>query len=171
MEGLGSHTRQIIRAVLDAWPEHEKLLRTSFADRSPDLLATTEEIAELLSRVSEVRARPVAAFADDYRFLCEEIVYPEELFFAREGRYRPSTFAEAAAEVYDNAPMMARYMNGLFVSDALWVNHASAMNDFARLYLPTSRQGGGTWRSGRATACSCIWRSGTALSPHLPAGT
>ena len=37
---------------------------------------------------------------------------------------------------------MSRYMNGLFVSDALWLNHASAMNDFAKVYLPTTLQGG-----------------------------
>jgi 2-polyprenyl-3-methyl-5-hydroxy-6-metoxy-1,4-benzoquinol methylase len=33
-------------------------------------------------------------------------------------------------------------MNGLFVSDALWSNHANAMNDFAKIYLPTTAAGG-----------------------------
>ena len=139
---LGPATRRIVEAVLTHWPEHEKYLRVSLADRSDQLLGTTEVIAQLLTNVAADRGRPLAAFADDYRYLCEEIVFPEELFFRREGRYRLSTFAEAAAAVYDNVPLMTRYMDGLFMSDALWLNHASAMNDFANAYLPGARAGG-----------------------------
>ena len=141
-ETAGSQTQALIAAVLGAWPEHGRFLRTSFQDRSSELLRTTEHIAALLDRVAEDRKQPISAFADAYRYLCEHIVYPEELFFRREGRYRLSTFEAAAAEVYDNPELMARYMDGLFVSDALWLNHASAMNDFASHYLPASRRGG-----------------------------
>jgi 2-polyprenyl-3-methyl-5-hydroxy-6-metoxy-1,4-benzoquinol methylase len=140
--GVGPATSKVVSAVLERWPDHAKFLAKSFAGRSPPLLQTTEEIASLMLRVAEHRKRPLSAFVDDYRYLCEEIVFPEEMFFRREGRYRLSTFAEANAEVYANGPLMDRYMNGLFLSDALWVNHASAMNDFATEYLPQARQGG-----------------------------
>jgi 2-polyprenyl-3-methyl-5-hydroxy-6-metoxy-1,4-benzoquinol methylase len=140
--GVGRATKGLIDTVLEVWPVHTKFLRASFADRSPELLATTEAIVGLLNSVAADRGRPLAEFARDYRYLCEEIVFPEELFFRREGRYRLSTFAEAAEQVYDNAPLMARYMDGLFVSDALWFNHASAMNDFATVYLPGVPPGG-----------------------------
>jgi 2-polyprenyl-3-methyl-5-hydroxy-6-metoxy-1,4-benzoquinol methylase len=139
---MGPATQQVVEAVLSRWPEHEKFIRKSFADRGAALSETTEEISALLLRVVQAHGRPLASFADDYRYLCEEIVFPEELFFRREQRYRLSTFEEAAKEVYHNAPLMARYMNGLFLSDAQWLNHASAMNDFAHLYLPTARKSG-----------------------------
>ncbi len=138
----GHSTRKLIETVLGVWPEHAKFLRASFNQRSADLLLTTETIVELLFKVAADQGRTIQSYADDYRYLCEQIVFPEEMFFRREGRYRLSTFADAAAQVYDNAPLMTRYMDGLFVSDALWFNHASAMNDFASHYLPTTKRGG-----------------------------
>ncbi|HXZ17708.1 MAG TPA: class I SAM-dependent methyltransferase [Roseiarcus sp.] len=140
--GLGPSASAVWRAVASIWPEHEKFLRASFADRSPDVLQTTEIIADLLLQVSRSTSRDMRLFAEDYRYLCEKIVYPEELFFAREGRYRLQTFEEADREVYSNPAVMDRYMNGLFMSDALWFNHASAMNDFATAYLPRTVAGG-----------------------------
>jgi 2-polyprenyl-3-methyl-5-hydroxy-6-metoxy-1,4-benzoquinol methylase len=139
---LAPATRALVEAVLATWPEHEKFLAKSFAGRSPRLLATTELIAELLLKVAADHGTPLARYAEDYRFLCEQIVFPEEVFFRRENRYRLSTFEEAAREVYDNAPLMTRYMSGLFMSDVLWVNHASAMDDFASVYLPAAKRGG-----------------------------
>jgi 2-polyprenyl-3-methyl-5-hydroxy-6-metoxy-1,4-benzoquinol methylase len=139
---LAPATRAVVDAVLLAWPEHIKFLRKSFSDRSDELLATTETICRLLGEVAADRGRSLAEFATSYRYLCEEIVMPEELYFQRHGRYRLSTYAEAAAEVYDNHAVMARYMDGLLVSDALWLNHASAMNDFVNSYLANLDGGG-----------------------------
>ena len=139
---LGPSTAAVWEAVTSAWPEHAKFLKASFANRSREVLDTTEIIARLLVRVTESTSRDIKLFAEDYRFLCEQIVYPEELYFARVGEYRLKTFEEANREVYANRDLMARYMNGLFVSDALWFNHASAMNDFAKAYLPGTLAGG-----------------------------
>ncbi len=139
---LGPCSAAVIEAVRAAWPEHEKFLAASFMNRSPELLETTEIIASLLLKVAKYKAKRIIEFADDYRFLCEKIVYPEELFFRRTGSYRLNTFAEANSEVYANPRLMSRYMSGLFVSDALWLNHANAMNDFAKVYLPTTISGG-----------------------------
>jgi 2-polyprenyl-3-methyl-5-hydroxy-6-metoxy-1,4-benzoquinol methylase len=133
---------ELVEAILDLWPQHEKFLIKSFSGRAEKLLDTTEFIAALLLEVAADRGLLLRAYAEDYQFLCEQIVFPEEVFFQREGRYRLSTFEEAAREVYDNAPLMARYMNGLFVSDAMWLNHASAMDDFATAYLPSTPPGG-----------------------------
>lgn len=140
--GLGPATAAVCDAVISAWPEHAKFLRASFANRSREVMDTTEIIAGLLVRVTESTSRDIRLFAEDYRYLCERIVYPEELYFARVGDYRLKTFEEANREVYANGDLMPRYMNGLFVSDALWFNHASAMNDFAKTYLPETLAGG-----------------------------
>ncbi len=139
---VGPCTARIIRAVKTIWPGHEKFLRSSFAARSPELLYTTEIISSLLDKTATYKSKSIEEFAEDYRFMCEKIVYPEELYFRRNGEYRLKTFEDANTEVYSNDEVMSRYMNGLFVSDVLWLNHASAMNDFAKVYLPTLAVGG-----------------------------
>jgi 2-polyprenyl-3-methyl-5-hydroxy-6-metoxy-1,4-benzoquinol methylase len=135
-------TNRLCRAVLGVWPDHEKFLLKSLSGRPEDLQATAEFIAQLLLDVAADSGVDIARYAEDYRYLCENIVFPEEVFFGREGRYRLSTFAQAAKEVYDNPGVMTRYMNGLFISDALWLNHAGAMNDFVNSYLPGIFRGG-----------------------------
>jgi 2-polyprenyl-3-methyl-5-hydroxy-6-metoxy-1,4-benzoquinol methylase len=135
-------TFKVVDSVLTAWPEHAKYVDKSLTGRSPDLMDTTETIAALLVRVAAEMEPPLDVFADDYRFYCEKIVLAEELFFRREGRYRLSTFEEAAREVYDNVPFMQRYMNGLFVSNVTWLHLVNAMNDLAKIYLPTVPPGG-----------------------------
>ena len=117
---LGPCPAAVWDAVTSAWPEHARFLRASFANRSSEVLDTTEIIARLLVRLTESISRDIKLFAEDYRFLCEQIVYPEELYFARSGEYRLKTFQEANREVYANTDLMSRYMNGLFVSDAMW---------------------------------------------------
>jgi 2-polyprenyl-3-methyl-5-hydroxy-6-metoxy-1,4-benzoquinol methylase len=134
-EDLGQATRSVVDALLATWPDHAKFIRHSFADRSSELAAIRETVASLLLRVADESGRPLAAWMEDYRFLCEGIVFPEELFFRRNDRYRLSTFADALATVYNDSAFMARYMNGLFVSDVLWLNHARAMQHFRDAYL------------------------------------
>jgi SAM-dependent methyltransferase len=131
----GPRMRELVAAVLDNWPEHEKFLRQSLAATDRGLSEVREAASELVCRLAEEKGRSLSEYAEDYRYLCEKIVFPEELYFRREGRYRLSTFEEANREVYANAPVMARYMNGLIVSDALWLNHARALADYALIYL------------------------------------
>src|ERR1700749_4193512 len=102
----GPATAKLCEAILAVWPAHEKFITKSFAQRSPELLGTTEFIAGLFLEYAAQSGVSLGEYAADYRFLCEEIVFPEELFFAREGRYRLSTFEDAAREVYDNPPLM-----------------------------------------------------------------
>lgn len=139
---LGPATEKVVGSLLATWPEHAKFIRHSFADRSPELAATRETVASLLLRVASDSGRPLASWMEDYRFLCEGIVFPEELFFRRNDRYRLSTFADALATVYNDPVFMARYMNGLFVSDVLWSNHARAMQHFRDAYLAKLPVGG-----------------------------
>ena len=73
----------------------------------------------------------------DYRYLCEELVLPEEIYFRRHKRYRLSSFAQAYSECYSNSMAMRRYMNGLLVSNALWRNHTRVVYYYCRTYLPT----------------------------------
>jgi len=134
-------TAKIVHHVLACWPDHGKFLRASFAERLPRLLQTTETISEMIIRLGATVQKGIDGLAEDYRFLCEQIVYPEELYFRRHGEYRLQHFEDALEQVYANAPFMTRYMHGLLVSDAMWVNHASALDHLAHIYLPRVADG------------------------------
>ena len=127
--------------LLKLWPEHEDYVAKSFEDRLPEVVATSEQVASCVLRLAEATPEGLDGLCNDYRFLCEKIVLPEEIHFRRYNRYRLSTFSDALKECYDNAPFMARYMNGLLVSNVIWHNHACAISSYARDYLPSLRAG------------------------------
>ena len=127
--------------LLSLWPDHAAYLTKSFAGRADDVLAVSEQLAGYILTLAAHHAGGLDALCADYRFLCEEIVLPEELHFRRTGQYRLSNFADADAQVYANAPYMARYVNGILLSQLFWLNHASAFAHFATRYLPALREG------------------------------
>jgi 2-polyprenyl-3-methyl-5-hydroxy-6-metoxy-1,4-benzoquinol methylase len=120
------HTRRVIDAVLDVWPEHLRYLQKSLQARTPAMLDATEAAATAVTKLIGGVERQVAA---DYRWTCDKL-REEELFFHREGRYRLSTFAEAMAEVYSNHDYMSRYVNGLLLTQVLWYNHVATLEMF-----------------------------------------
>jgi hypothetical protein len=78
-----------------------------------------------MSRLDYVAADVVAltgkeldTFADDYRWMCE-VFREEQFYFRRHKRYRRSTIEEAIRDVYANAPYMARYVNGILLTQVL----------------------------------------------------
>jgi SAM-dependent methyltransferase len=119
------------------WPEHASYLEKSFAARSAGVMSVSEEVASCVLRLASDTVGGLDRWCDDYRFLCEKIVLPEEFHFRRHGRYRLSSFGDAVNECYANAPFMARYMNGLMVSYAIWNNHAHAIASYMLEYLPS----------------------------------
>jgi 2-polyprenyl-3-methyl-5-hydroxy-6-metoxy-1,4-benzoquinol methylase len=127
-------TQHIIDTLRAAWPAHSAFVEKSFASRSPDLLLSTELWASRILRIVSSTGQSLAAFCDDYQFLCGKVL-EEEIHFRRTGRYRLSTFADAFREVYSDRAFMDRYMNFLLLSHVLWDNHARAMHDFETTYL------------------------------------
>jgi 2-polyprenyl-3-methyl-5-hydroxy-6-metoxy-1,4-benzoquinol methylase len=130
------HTRAVIDSVLEAWPEHAGYLQKSLAARSPEMMQATEAVAEAVRRLSKGSERQVA---EDYRWTCDRL-REEELFFHREGRYRLSTFEAAMAEVYSNHDYMARYVNGLLLTQVLWYNHIGTFEQFLHRVLGAATQ-------------------------------
>ena len=104
--------------------------------------AVSDEVARLVLALGAAQAAGLDGLIDDYRFLCETIVLPEELHFRRHGGYRLSRFVDAERECYANAPFMNRYMNGLLLSNILWANHAYAFAAYVNGYLPSTQAGG-----------------------------
>jgi 2-polyprenyl-3-methyl-5-hydroxy-6-metoxy-1,4-benzoquinol methylase len=129
------HLANLVTEVLDVWPEHQRYLENSLRPREEGFLSFSERLSEMVGRLAATVDGGNNALADDYRFLCEEIYLPEEFHFRRHGSYRLTSFEEALNTVYNNAPFMARYMNGLLVSDVLWINHCRGLQHFADVYL------------------------------------
>jgi len=130
------NTRAVIDSVLAVWPEHAAYLAKSLQARTPAMLAATEAAATAVRRLTAGNEATVAA---DYRWTCDRL-REEELFFHREERYRLSTFAEAMAEVYSDHAYMARYVNGLLLTQVLWFNHVATFEMFLNRVLGAQTQ-------------------------------
>jgi 2-polyprenyl-3-methyl-5-hydroxy-6-metoxy-1,4-benzoquinol methylase len=125
-------------AILEEWPKHRQYLATNYAERDADLLRHSERLAAMVLRLAPTVEGGLHALVRDYRFLCEEIVLPEEIHFRRNNeQYRLRTFAEAFETVYSNKEFMTRYMNGLLVSDVIWINHCRCMKHYVEQFLPS----------------------------------
>jgi 2-polyprenyl-3-methyl-5-hydroxy-6-metoxy-1,4-benzoquinol methylase len=119
---------RLMLTLLEVWPEHEKFLRKRFVSVE---LAWPERVAALVLRLAGADLPRVAA---DYRWMCDRVM-EEELHFRRTGNYRLQTFAEARREVYDDDAYMARFMNGLLLSQVLWSNHTAVMETYVDHFL------------------------------------
>ena len=141
--GTGAaHLDELIARVGARWPEHAGYIAKSFEDREAAVIAVSDELARVVLILGGGMAGGIEGLIDDYRFLCESILLPEELHFRRYGTYRLRAFADAERECYANAPFMNRYMNGLLVSNVLWSNHAHAFEAYVNGYLPRLPAGG-----------------------------
>lgn len=143
MDGLQDlpAVHSLVSRQLALWPQHAKFLDVSCANRPAEVWQVSEQTADLILRLANRSPQGLDGFCQDYRFLCERIVLPEELHFRRYGRYRLSSFADAYREVYSNRENMGRYMAGLLVSNVLWDPHARAMAHFVNCYLPALLEG------------------------------
>lgn len=124
-------------AVVRAWPRHEKYLHVNFSERTSDEQAFAEFLSGMITRVSGTSAEAIDKLAQDYRFISEQIMLPEELHFRRTGEYRLKTFQEAVDQVYGRMDYMSRYMSGLLISHAIWLNHLRCMKHYKESFLPS----------------------------------
>ncbi|MCC6472070.1 MAG: class I SAM-dependent methyltransferase [Alphaproteobacteria bacterium] len=129
--------RKIVRAVLQSWPEHQRFLGRSIKERSGPVLESSESIARM---ILELEDDDICRLCEDYKWMCARL-QEEEVEFRRNGRYRYADFAQVQRLVYDDAAFMDRYLRGLLLSQALWVNHASAIDFYRRAFLSEAAGG------------------------------
>lgn len=132
---------QLLDSLLSRWPEHAKAVTNSFAGRDEGTLRHSERTAEMVLKLAGTVEGGLPTLVDDYRFLCEKIVLPEELYFRRNGKYRLSKFEDALSTVYNDTAFMTKYMNGLLLSDVFWVNHTRGLQHYAEVFLPSLESG------------------------------
>ena len=129
--------KSLVATQLSMWPEHQAYVETSFANRPADLFELSEQISALVLKLADRLPGGLEQLCSDYRYLCEEVLLPEQLYFFRHGRYRLSSFSEAYEEWYANDEKMGRYMAGVLLSQVFWDPHARAIGHYANRYLPS----------------------------------
>jgi len=88
-----------------------------------------EEFEGVLCFLSDVYGCSLDFLAESYLFLVD-MIKEEQYYFAVNGRYRNSTFAEVDREVYHNQNYMDKYMTGLALSDYIWKQHLKMIRFF-----------------------------------------
>ncbi len=129
------HLAPLCEKLLSLWPQHSSYVIRSLNQRTESALRCSDRASDLILRLAKGHSGGLDHFCLDYRYLCETLILQEELHFRRTGRYRLSTLEDARREVYDNGPLMARYMDGLLLSIVLWANHANALEHYITRFL------------------------------------
>jgi 2-polyprenyl-3-methyl-5-hydroxy-6-metoxy-1,4-benzoquinol methylase len=115
-------------------------MQAKFVQDSASLL--NEEELDFLQRYLhfyECEGMTIDQLAKCYQVIVEDAIR-EQVYFARHGRYRLSSFAEACEKVYHNAEYMFAYMHGLILTQFLWPNHIRMARWFIEK-LPRTRDG------------------------------
>ena len=120
----------------EQWPNHHRFLTKRFVGCTEAHLRMAETLAILILRLADGNLRTLV---EDYRWHCDCLVH-EQMHFMRTGTYQLSTFAEASAQVYENAQYMHRYMNALLLTQVLWSNHTEALLFYADRFLPNNAE-------------------------------
>ncbi len=127
----------LVEAIIASNPGQKNFLRKS--------LETIEdrdaELCELYLDYCRSHGVSPEELAAAYNLFVRETM-KEQMFFARHGRYRYSSYSEVAGAVYLDPDYMRKYMHGLAVSTFLWPNHR-AMDRFFESTLP--RETGGRY--------------------------
>ena len=133
--------QKLVRAQIDIWPDHKDMLNKSIGVRNASVLATSERISDVILKLIDSHLGDLGEICEDYRFMCEQIVLPEEWYFRRHGKYRLSTFEEAERHYYSNSAFMKRYMNGVLLSHVFWLNHANVLDYYTSVFLAGNKLG------------------------------
>lgn len=131
--------KTLTEVQLSVWPEHVSYLRKSFNSHAKEVLEVLEKVSSLIMKISTSEDHELKSMCHDYRYMCEELVLKEELYFRRHGSYRLSTFEDANREVYSHPELMKRYMNGLLLSGIFWTTHANTYTHYLHSFLPGNR--------------------------------
>lgn len=132
-----ANLKEVVRHVLDVWPEHDSYCVARFRDDPPGFLQRSDDLAALVLALAGDQIR---SYCEDYKWMCEEFV-AEEYYFRTHGKYRLSTFKEAYDRVYNDPVYMSRYVRGILISQFIWTPHARAFDYFRTHFLPGNKPG------------------------------
>jgi|SRR5579884_32872 len=104
--------------------------------------ATGEHVCRLMYEKGRRDEEAYRTALRDFIALSEEFVRLQ-MELDKTGRYKYSSYDEVRAIVYDNPEVMdRRYLNGLFLSTAFWVNHTKILDYYVREFCETAGERG-----------------------------
>ena len=118
-------------------PQHRTYLERRLAAIGAEEANVLEGLAD---QITLLGAERLPEICENYDFICQ-IVRKEEIHFRRTGTYRLDSFADANREVYANAPYMAKYMDGLLLTQIYWSNHTACYTRYRDVFLAGAPEG------------------------------
>ena len=110
---------------------HKSYLDNSLASRDDELLDFSKELA---CKIQQLLGGNLEQACSDYLWMCARIL-EEEIYFRRNGNYRLQTIEEAIEHVYGDTEFMSKYLNGILISQVVWLNHLKAMHFYKTRFL------------------------------------
>jgi len=122
-------------AILEENPLHRSFMTAALENITADEMAHLERYLDFCRQ----RGLTIKYLADCYLTIVGDTLR-EQIYFQKNKKYRYSSFAEDANNVYFNDEYMSFYMYGLAITSFLWPNHL-ALFRFFRDELPKNRKG------------------------------
>ena len=125
----------LISGILEHDPLHSQFLQRAVAN----LTEVERKRLDLILKYFETSGHSLEYISACYNTIVED-AFSELMYFMEHGKYRCSSYAEVAQQVYDNRAYMDKYMYGLIVTAFLWPNHVE-FERFFREHLPVDKKG------------------------------
>lgn len=130
-----NHIVELTAAILIENPPHKPFLDESVAGLPEE---ASRELDAYLNYCLDAGVS-LEYLAECYNVIVQD-TYLEQIYFMRHKKYRFSTYAEAAAAVYDDPDYMEKYMYGLALTLFFWPAHRRLKEFFVET-LPIDRTG------------------------------
>ncbi|HTK85917.1 MAG TPA: class I SAM-dependent methyltransferase [Patescibacteria group bacterium] len=135
VELLPKNSAGLVAKILEENPVHRKVLESSVGQ------LTGDEVKLLEGYISYCleKGLTIEYLAESYLILVMD-TFREQMYFQQHKKYRYSTFAEVANDVYFNETYMSHYMYALALTLFFWPNHLG-MFRFLKQTLPRDKKG------------------------------
>jgi ubiquinone/menaquinone biosynthesis C-methylase UbiE len=120
-------SNNLVREILRRKPMHRKFLQETLKELTEVERAEAEHYISFLRK----EGATINNLAESYVTLVADM-FREEMHFKDTGRYRCSSYEEAASAIYHNSEYMRKYMIGLALSSFWWVNHVKMRRFFCK---------------------------------------
>lgn len=118
-------SNELIQEILRRKPMHRKFLQETLKELTERERADAEHYIGFLC----AEGAAMQGLAECYVTLVAD-TFREEVYFRQTGRYRCSSYEEAAHAIYHNSEYMRQYMIGLALSSYWWINHVKMRRFF-----------------------------------------
>jgi 2-polyprenyl-3-methyl-5-hydroxy-6-metoxy-1,4-benzoquinol methylase len=139
---LGPNLEKVVEHIAGKSVFQQKAVYRLLDSGDPEYLEFAELVVDRLNRALSNNGGVHAYLADCYLNYTKAIRV-EEMYFAKENKYRQSDFQEVYKEVYGNDDCMAGYVAGLGMTQIFWLNHYAIFRFFLDQFIPLI-QGGQT---------------------------